>query len=381
MLTCQKHLFQLDEDFTYINGAYQSPLLNSVVQAGHDAIDLKVSPNRLMKPHFFDPVEEGKSLFAQLINYNDVDRIAVVPSASYAASTIAANIKLDAHQNVVIIAEQFPSNFYPWMRLTEENGATLKQVTAGSGDHKTESWNNGILSAIDEQTVVVAMPILHWAEGIIYDLKSIRKRCDEVGALLIIDGTQSIGVMPFEMHEIRPDALFCASYKWLLGPYGFGYAYYGAAFDHGKPIEDNWINRDKSDDFQNLVQYNSNYKSIGHKYSMGGQSNFIYNAMMIPALKQILEWTPKAMTNYITQIGSTVKGELRQHGFEVDGEAASHLFRIGLPNQLNLEEVKQILFNQKIHVSYRGTGIRVSPSVYNTQDDLEKLKTTLIGLI
>ena len=87
------------------------------------------------------------------------------------------------------------------------------------------------------------MGIVHWADGTIFDMKKIRKKTSENNALLIIDGTQSIGSMPFNLNEIQPDALVCAGYKWLMGPYGSGLAYYGKYFDDGKPIEESWINR------------------------------------------------------------------------------------------------------------------------------------------
>ena len=64
------------------------------------------------------------------------------------------------------------------------------------------------------------MGMVHWADGTIFDLEKIRKKTKEVGALLIVDGTQSVGAMPFDVNKIKPDALVCAAYKWLMGPYG-----------------------------------------------------------------------------------------------------------------------------------------------------------------
>ena len=380
MLTCQKHLFNLDEDWTFINGAYQSPLLKATLEAGNEAMFLKASPNNIHKEHFFEPVEEGKGLFSELINCTNPDRIAVVPSASYASSTMASNISLKSHENVVVLHEQFPSNIYPWMRLAKENNAELRKVQPDSGESRAAAWTQALLHSIDTNTKVVTIPIVHWAEGLIFDIHQIRKKCDEVNALLIIDGTQSVGIMPFDLQEIKPDALFCSSYKWLLGPYGFGYAYFGEAFDHGMPIEDNWINRADSDNFQNLVNYNDEYKSVGHKFSMGGQSNFIFNAMMIPALKQLLEWSQVAMYAYCQEIGKHVRQELTQHGFTVDDESTAHLFRVKVPEHIPLERVKQKLTEAKIHVSYRGSGIRVSPSVYNTEEDLARLNDVLLNV-
>ena len=108
------------------------------------------------------------------------------------------------------------------------------------------------------------MSHIHWADGTLFDLKAIRQRTRDVGALLIIDGTQSIGALPFDIQEIQPDALICAGYKWLMGPYSLGLAYLGEFFDEGIPIEENWKNRHNSHHFARLVNYEDKYQPHAH---------------------------------------------------------------------------------------------------------------------
>ena len=85
------------------------------------------------------------------------------------------------------------------------------------------------------------MSSIHWTDGTKFDLRKIGERCREANALFIVDGTQSVAVMPIDVVENNVDALVCASYKWLLGPYSIGLAYYSEAFNSGKPIEDSWL--------------------------------------------------------------------------------------------------------------------------------------------
>ena len=80
------------------------------------------------------------------------------------------------------------------------------------------------LAAIDDQTAAVSIGQVHWVNGTKYDLTSIRQKTRAVGAALIIDGTQSIGALPFDVQEVQPDALVVAGYKWLMGPYSIGMA-------------------------------------------------------------------------------------------------------------------------------------------------------------
>ena len=93
-----------------------------------------------------------------------------------------------------------------------------------SKTNRGKSWNEAILESISDKTKVVSLGNIHWANGTLFDLKSIREKTTKHRALLIVDGSQSVGVLPFSVKEIQPDALICAGYKWLFGPYGCGYA-------------------------------------------------------------------------------------------------------------------------------------------------------------
>ncbi|WAC02280.1 aminotransferase class V-fold PLP-dependent enzyme [Lacinutrix neustonica] len=235
-----------------------------------------------------------KKLFAKLVAVADPDRIATIPSVSYGMATVANNIVLKENDDILIIDEQFPSNYYSWQKLADKYQATIKTIAAPNvTTDKVKLWNEAILEAITDQTAVVAMGNIHWSNGSLFDLKAIRAKSRQHGALLIIDGSQSVGALPFSVQEIQPDALICAGYKWLFGPYGCAYAYYGAYFDHGAPIEENWTNRLNSENFAGLTHYQPEYKPLANRYCVGESGNFIYVKMQIEALKQIIEWTPK----------------------------------------------------------------------------------------
>jgi len=157
-------------------------------------------------------------------------------------ATVARNLGIKPGEKIIVAAEQFPSNYFPWQRIAQENSAEVIVVAPPAElVSRGKIWNDRILDAIDSTTRAVAIGNIHWADGTLFKLEEIRKRTRDVGALLIIDGTQSIGALPFDVMQIQPDALICAGYKWLLGPYSIGLAYYGEYFDNKQPIEENWI--------------------------------------------------------------------------------------------------------------------------------------------
>ena len=221
---------------------------------------------------------------------------------------------------------------------------------------------------------------VHWADGTRFDLLQIRKRCNDVGSKLIIDGTQSVGALPFDLTRIKPDALVCAGYKWLMGPYSIGLAYYNESFDNGIPIEENWINRKLSEDFAGLVQYNNDYQSGALRYEVGERSNFILVPMMTEALKKINEWQPECIQSYCKAITSNGIERLHEAGFWIEDEKfrGQHLFGIRPPKGTLIDTVREKLKRKKISVSVRGNSLRVSPNVYNSQADFEKLVKVLL---
>jgi selenocysteine lyase/cysteine desulfurase len=375
MLSCQKDLFNLDDSVTYLNCAYMSPQLKAVAQVGKAQIEKKDQPWKISIPDFYEPVQLLKKAFAQLIQAEDSNRIALIPSASYGIATVTRNIKLKPGQKVLMATEQFPSNYYSWERLCAEQKGRIELVAAPDSARRSESWTSAILSAIDAQTDVVALGHVPWADGTLFDLQAIRSACDRVGAYLIIDGTQSVGALPFDVQVIRPDALICGGYKWLLGPYSLGLAYYGPRFDDGIPLEENWISRYNSEDFAGLVNYEARYQAGAARYSVGEHSNFFLVPQLTTAIQQINTWQPERIQKYCQAIAKDAINSLLDMGMQIDQSAqrAHHLFGIRLPEGLNLEKLKSSFSQNKVYVSQRGNAIRIAPHLYNTPDDFQRL--------
>ena len=376
----QRAKFSIPSGVTYLNCAYMSPLLKSVEKAGLTGMKEKRNPFAISAQDFFTETDELRVEFARLINVSHPKRIVVIPSVSYGLANVVKNVRLQPNDKIILVAEQFPSNYYPWHRMTLDTKATLQIVMPPDTLlSRGKKWNERILEAIDAHTKIVALGHVHWADGTRFDLEQIRRRTRDVGALLIIDGTQSVGAMPFDVQRIQPDALICAGYKWLMGPYSIGLAYYGEYFDGGIPVEESWINRLHSEDFTSLVNYESNYQPVSLRYEVGEHSNFILVPMMHEALKQINRWKPQEIQRHCQSISRGFIKDLRGAGFWVEEESqrGHHLFGIRFPKGFALEEVKARVKKRKISVSFRGDSMRVAPHVYNDASDFKRLINAL----
>ncbi|MBS1682390.1 MAG: aminotransferase class V-fold PLP-dependent enzyme [Bacteroidetes bacterium] len=380
MLTNQKKKFTLPAGSVYLNCAYMSPLLKEVEKTGIEGIKRKRNPSTISAEDFFTESEKLRHHFARLIHAPEPNRIVTIPSVSYGLATVAQNLKVDSSHNIIVADEQFPSNVYPWLRFQQERKATVKLISPPqSFSDRGKIWNERILNAIDPNTRLVALGNVHWTDGTKFDLTEIRKRTREVGALLVIDGSQSVGALPFNVSSIQPDALVCAGYKWLFGPYSMGLAYYGSFFDDGKPIEESWMNRKNSEDFKALVNYQNEYQPGALRYEVGEHSHFIQAPMMIAALKQVVQWKPENIQTYCAKISREPVRLLRESGFLVEDEnfRGHHMFGVRLPAHADFEKIKKRLKKNKISVSLRGEVIRVSPHLYNSENDLIKLAEVL----
>ena len=301
MIPCQRHLFDIPPDVAYLNCAYISPLMHAVREVGEASTRRKCRPWEIVSDDFFTDAEEGRRLFADLVGASTED-IALVPAASYGVSTAARNVPLSPGREVLLLEEQFPSNVYPWRERARECAAEVRTLPRPEDD----DWTRCILEALDERVAVAALPHAHWTDGALIDLERVGARCREVGAMLVVDGTQSVGALPFDVTAIQPDFLVVATYKWLLGPYSAGYLYVAPERHDGMPIEHNWADRARSEDFTGLVDYRDAFAPGARRYDVGERGNFHLLPMANAALRQVHEWG-------VESIQETIRARTRPH--------------------------------------------------------------------
>ncbi|KAA3617019.1 MAG: aminotransferase class V-fold PLP-dependent enzyme [Calditrichaeota bacterium] len=369
MISNQKRLFNIPDDVTYLNCAYMGPQLKSVSEVGKISITKKEHPWDITMPDFYEPPEKLKSLYAKIVNA-DKNSIALIPSVSYGIETAVKNIQINKGANIVVLAEQFPSNIYSWIEVVKRTEAQLITIERPVD----KDWTSVIISTINNKTDVVALPQAHWTDGSFIDLVQVRHRCDEVNAALVVDATQSVGACPFDVQKIKPDFLISAAYKWLLGPYSITYMYVDPKYHTGKPLEFGWMSRKGSEDFSGLVNYTDELQEGASRFDVGEKSNFALVPMAINALEQILDWGVENIYSTLSKFTSYAEEEATKLGLSVTPipKRAGHLmglrFSSGVPNNL-IQKLKC----EKISVSVRGSSIRVAPHLYNDKSDFDHL--------
>ena len=377
-LACQRAAFSIPAGAHYLNCAYISPLPRVTEEAVIHGLRRKRLPTGIGAADFFADVEEARRRFARLVG-GEPDRVAVLPSASYAVAICARNLPLHHGQNVVLSHEQFPGNVYAWRRRAREVGAELRVVRPPDGAGRGEGWNARLLEAIDTNTAVVSLPHVHWTDGTVFDLEAIGRRAREHGAALVVDATQSAGALSFDVGRVQPDALLSAGYKWLLCPYSTALAHFGSRFDGGVPLEETWMGREGSEDFQQLVNYRDEYQPGARRYDVGEVANFALLPGVVASLGLVLEWTPRRVEAYVRELTGELVQLARERDFGIESERwrAPHLFGIRMRPDVELAALKRRLDEAGVAASLRGSALRVSPHLYNDATDVEALAEVL----
>ncbi len=374
-LSCQRGTFSLPDGVHYLNCAYMSPLARRVEAAGLAGVRRKALPYDIEPRDFFGDGNAVRALFADLIGADSAERVAVIPSVSYGVSVAARNTAVAPGQTIVVVEEQFPSNIYAWRRVADEAGASVRIVTRPEGPAGSD-LTAAIVDAIDERTAAVAIGTVHWTDGAAIDVRAVGEHARRVGAVYVLDGTQSVGALPFDVGAVRPDVLIVAGYKWLLGPYGIAVAFFGERFADGVPIEEPWIVREGSEDFRTLVDYQDRYRPGALRYDGGGMSNFITVPMLRAALELLREWTVPAIQDYCTALIGPLRAAADARGWPLSS-GGDHIVGIQVPEGSDLDALRAALERAQVSVSLRGSAVRVSPHVYNDPDDVEALIAVL----
>ncbi len=371
--SCQKELFDIPEEVTYLNAAYMSPILKEAAALGQDGVAVKLRPWEITLHDFFAPPKRACQLMADMIEASS-DDIALIPSVSYGMAIAVKNLPLKAGQRIITLADQFPSNIYPWQEMAKSAGAEITTIPRpGNGD-----WTSGILAAIGQDTAIVACPHAHWTDGSIVDLVAVGQKCREYGAALVLDMTQSLGVMPFSVKDVDPDFMIVASYKWLLGPYSYGFAYVAPRHQNGIPVEENWIARKGSTDFARLVDYQNQYEAGAGRFSMGERSNFMLTPIAIRGLERLNGWRTESIAQYLAGLTDQIAERATTLGLKVADKEHRSPHLIGLNFEGDVPDgLAEFLAKRKIYVSVRGSSIRVSPHVYNDYTGVENLFAAL----
>ncbi|HAY07765.1 MAG TPA: aminotransferase class V-fold PLP-dependent enzyme [Hyphomonas sp.] len=369
----QRHLFDIPDDVAFLNVATMGPLPIASFEAGQRGFARKLQPWTIPDADFFEDTRQLRPLLARLIGADDAG-IAFVPSVSYGLAVAAQNLALSRGQKILLLEDQFPSNVYTWRTLAADTSAEIETVSARGN----QSLSEALLEAIGPDTGLVACPQVRWTDGARIDLAAIGARCREAGAALVLDLTQSCGAMRFDVKDVQPDFMVAAGYKWLLGPYATGFLYAAPHRRNGRPLEQNWINREGAEDFSRLIDYTDRYAPGAERYDMGERSNFALLPAFRASIELILSWGVDRIEATLAHRNRAIADALESRGLKVgpNTERGPHYLGALLPEHAP-PDLTQRLRAQQIYASKRGNRLRITPHLFTSDDDVQRFLLAL----
>jgi selenocysteine lyase/cysteine desulfurase len=356
----------------YLDCAYQGPFPRVTVARLQHAIELKCHPERLEAPEYFRLPERVRRLAAGLIGADPAE-IALTNSATQGIGIVAAGLGLAAGDEVVVASRNFPANLFTWLHL-RRRGVRV-QVVKPAGDLIPVEE---VARALTPRTRVLALDWVSYTGGTRIDLATFGELVHRQGGIFVVDATQGVGALELEVHALPVDVLAVAAYKWLLGPYGTGFVYIRSAIqeDLDLPVV-NWMSVEGAEDFDALPTDAFTLPRAARIFDVPETPNFINLYALEASLEFIAQVGVRTVTEHCGHLLDLLAEGLRGRGCVLsDSAKAEHRSTILGFQAGSLETTarlhRQLRANQ-VAVSLRHGWIRVSPYLYNTEGDIERL--------
>ncbi|MCY4650515.1 MAG: aminotransferase class V-fold PLP-dependent enzyme [bacterium] len=357
-------MFDLPGDVAWLNSAYLGARAKPVAEAVTKAVNRPLS--EVTAPSFFSPGDRIRELVAFLVG-GDAEGVALVPSASYGVATAASALGVGDGDRVLMLEEQFPAMVYPWT----ERGAEPVFVKRPPDD----DWTAAVLDRLDETISVVSAPACHWTDGTRVDLERVGRATRAVGARVVLDVSQSLGMATFDVEKVRPDFVVSVGYKWLLGPPGLCYLWASPENREGRPLDANWMARAGSDDFSRVNEYRWELAEGARRYDAGQTWNLWLAEAAGCALEIVssvgtdrLAAHSRGLTDYLAEEAAALGLTAPRSEFR-----SAHLAGLRLPEGADPRSLVTELASRSVYVSVRGNSVRVSAHMWNTREDMDRL--------
>lgn len=313
-----------------------------------------------------------RGLAARLLHAREEHEVGFVANTSDGLSVISGGLDWREGDTVVGANCEFPSNAYPWMRLSNR-GVTFRMAEERDGRVDFDD----LAALIDEHTRVLALSWVQYASGFRSDLARIGNFCRERGILFVVDGIQGLGALPIDVERDHVDVLAASAHKWLCGSEGIGILYISdRVIDRIDPVKIGWTS---TRDWLKFGGYDLTYRDGAERFECGTMNPFGVAALGA-SLEILLDAGEVAIERQVRLLTELIVAGLIDRGFSVvssrrDGEwspivAATHPSRD--PNDI-VRDLKQ----RGITIAARAGRIRISPHFYNTVEEVDQLLAAL----
>lgn len=364
--------FPIKQNMVYLNNASIGPLSNQVILAINSFLNDVRDNGRIHYPdwcQFADTVIKGH--IAQLIGA-EKSEIAFVKNTTEGILIVSNGIDWKPGDNVIIADIEYPSNVYCWMNL-ERLGVSIKWIKTKVGRILIKD----VESLIDSHTRLISLSAVQFSNGFRLDIEQMSELCRKKGILLNLDAIQYLGALHMDVSKYHIDFLSAGGHKWLLGPIGTGIFYCRKeSMNYIHPHNVGYHSVDKPEDH---MDYDLTFRPTAGRFEEA-LVNFPGIWGLNAAVSMLLELNTKKVEKYIINLINYAIDGLTSKGYEVispRGEKElSGILSFHHPI-ISSQEIYNRLEKRNINLAIRAGNLRISPSVYNDEEEIDRFLKAL----
>jgi selenocysteine lyase/cysteine desulfurase len=377
MLASQRGLFEIPRDICYLNSASYSPLPLRTLEAARAAVGRKGAPWTL-EASFADRQHERARQAAARLIHADASDVALISSISYGVASAAKLLSIPRGARVLVLENDHSSPVLEWHTRADAQGFVVETVRRpDDGD-----WTSALLEVIERKgappVALASISSVHWSDGGLIDVERVAATLRGQGAVFLIDATHGTGVLAMDVKSLDPDFVLFPTYKWLLGPYGRAFIYIARRHQDGIPLEQTAFGR-RGVRAENAVYLaDLSYVADARRFDMGERDHFISLEMAAIGMEMMVAWGPAAVTERLAMLTERIAEGLRGTGVRVPERRlrAPHILSLGFDGGMPAGLVEG-LAAEGIHVAARLGRMRISPHVFNDEEDADRFAAAL----
>jgi cysteine desulfurase/selenocysteine lyase len=355
----------------YFDHAAVAPLPTPTRDAIRHWVDQAAEQGDTVWPQWAARLEQVRRAAAGLIHASP-DEIALVPNTTTGIGLVAEGLPWQAGDNVVTLANEFPSNQYPWLNLASR-GVETRRVPVEGGVVDLDR----LASACDSRTRIVSLSWVGYATGWRVEVRQVADLCQQKGCLFFLDAIQGLGVFPLDVQADGVDFLAADGHKWQLGPEGAGLLYIKREhLDRLRPLNVGWNSVTQGTDYTRVelnlrptaARYEGGSQNMVGFIGLGASLDLLTSLGVGPHASPVADHI-LALTDYacerLQSLGATLLAPR-------SGAHRSGIVTFQLPGH-DSNELRRRLESAGIITRYRAGGVRISPHGYNTRDEVERM--------
>ncbi len=294
--------------------------------------------------------------------------IAFIQNASVGLSLLMGGLDWRAGDRIVTLEDEFPNHFYYASHL------------ATRGVEFVETAWERFYDSLSPRTRLVAISTVNYATGFRPPVEEIAAELLRRGILFYLDGTQSLGALPFDVSRVQPDLFAVDAYKWMLSPNGAGFMYVSPGLrERLAPAVIGWRSDRNWRNHENLRHGAPRFSPDAEKYE-GGMLPFALLYAMDAVIAMLQAIGPRPIERRVMELAESARAVLRRAGASLAADRAPHYDSPIVTARFEGRDSSAItrqLRERNVLVAARHGNLRVSPHFYNNQADLDRLAAAL----